>query len=96
LRRCFHYIKFDADDKTDRRRAFPGSEKELLAAAMKTFYDATCPAKKKPSTPDTPDWLSCWSLKLISSKALRQERRSRRCRSLVRALLKNEQDDDLV
>ena len=54
LRRCFfHYIKFpDADTmKQHRRRALPGLKKDLLAAAMKTFYDVrNLPGlKKKPS-----------------------------------------------
>src|SRR5690606_20816022 len=62
LRRCFfHYIKFpDAD--TMRRIVdvhFPGLQRELLAAAMKSFYDVrNLPGlKKKPSTSELLDWL---------------------------------------
>ena len=62
LRRCFfHYIKFpDAD--TMKRIVdvhFPGLKKELLGAALKTFYDVrNLPGlKKKPSTSELLDWL---------------------------------------
>ncbi|MDP3224422.1 MAG: MoxR family ATPase, partial [Rubrivivax sp.] len=62
LRRCFfHYIKFpDADTM----RAivdvhFPDLKKDLLAQALKTFYDTrNLPGlKKKPSTSELLDWL---------------------------------------
>ena len=62
LRRCFfHYIKFpDADTmKQIVDVHFPGLKKELLTAAMKTFYDVrNLPGlKKKPSTSELLDWL---------------------------------------
>ena len=55
LRRCFfHYIKFpDADTmKAIVDVHFPGLKKELLATALKTFYEVrNLPGlKKKPST----------------------------------------------
>src|SRR5436189_47392 len=62
LRRCFfHYIKFP---EADTMQAivdvhFPGLKKDLLAAALKTFYDVrNLPGlKKKPSTSELLDWL---------------------------------------
>ncbi|MEY3524492.1 MAG: hypothetical protein RIR92_557, partial [Pseudomonadota bacterium] len=62
LRRCFfHYIKFPEAD-TMRQIIdvhFPNLKKELLAAALKTFYDVRgLPGlKKKPSTSELLDWL---------------------------------------
>src|SRR5512136_2032287 len=78
LRRCFfHYIKFpDAD--TMKRIVdvhFPGLKKELLGAALKTFYDVrNLPGlKKKPSTSELLDWLKLLLAEDIPPEALRQE-----------------------
>ncbi|MDO9158855.1 MAG: MoxR family ATPase, partial [Burkholderiaceae bacterium] len=62
LRRCFfHYIKFpDAPVMQQIVDVhFPGLKQELLAAAMKTFFDIrNLPGlKKKPSTSELLDWL---------------------------------------
>src|SRR5438034_6476509 len=62
LRRCFfHYIKFPDPDTMKQiiDVHFPGLKKDLLAAAMKTFYDVrNLPGlKKKPSTSELLDWL---------------------------------------
>jgi MoxR-like ATPase len=100
LRRCFfHYIKFpDADTM----RAivdvhFPGLKKELLAAAMKTFYDVRgLPGlKKKPSTSELIDWLKLLVAEDISSEALQSGDDKVAIPPLVGALLKNEQDTTL-
>src|SRR3954469_24299851 len=62
LRRCFfHYIRFP-DKETMQAIVdvhFPGLKKDLLTAAMKTFYDVrNLPGlKKKPSTSELLDWL---------------------------------------
>jgi MoxR-like ATPase len=67
LRRCFfHYIKFPEAD-TMRQIIdvhFPNLKKDLLAAALKTFYDVRgLPGlKTKPSTSEllkTSHWLRC-------------------------------------
>ena len=100
LRRCFfHYIKFpDADTM----RAivdvhFPGLKKELLAAAMKTFYDVRgLPGlKKKPSTSELIDWLKLLVAEDIPIEALHAGDEKVAIPPLVGALLKNEQDTTL-
>ena len=97
LRRCFfHYIKFpDADTM----RAivdvhFPGLRKELLAAALKTFYDVrNLPGlKKKPSTSELLDWLKLLVAEEIPAEALQSRDEKVSVPPLVGALLKNEQD----
>ena len=100
LRRCFfHYIKFpDAD--TMRKIVdvhFPGLKKELLAAAMKTFYDVrSLPGlKKKPSTSELLDWLKLLVAEDISLEVLQSKDDKVTVPPLVGALLKNEQDVSL-
>ena len=97
LRRCFfHYIKFpDADTM----RAivdvhFPGLKKELLAAALKTFYDVrNLPGiKKKPSTSELLDWLKLLVAEDMPLEALQSKDDKVAVPPLVGALLKNEQD----
>src|SRR6201746_345757 len=97
LRRCFfHYIKFpDAD--TMRQIVdvhFPGLKKELLTAAMKTFYDVrNLPGlKKKPSTSELLDWLKLLVAEDIPLEALQSKDDKVAVPPLVGALLKNEQD----
>ena len=100
LRRCFfHYIKFpDAD--TMRQIVdvhFPGLKKELLTAAMKTFYDVRgLPGlKKKPSTSELLDWLKLLVAEDIPLEALHSKDDKVTVPPLVGALLKNEQDVSL-
>jgi MoxR-like ATPase len=97
LRRCFfHYIKFpDADTM----RAiigvhFPQLKKELLASALKTFYDVrNLPGlKKKPSTSELLDWLKLLVAEDIPLEALQSQDDKVAIPPLVGALLKNEQD----
>jgi MoxR-like ATPase len=97
LRRCFfHYIKFpDAD--TMRQIVdvhFPTLKKELLAAAMKTFYDVrNLPGlKKKPSTSELLDWLKLLVAEDIPLETLQSKDDKVAVPPLVGALLKNEQD----
>ena len=97
LRRCFfHYIKFpDAD--TMKRIVdvhFPGLKKELLGAALKTFYDVrNLPGlKKKPSTSELLDWLKLLVAEDIPLEALHSKDEKVSVPPLVGALLKNEQD----
>ena len=100
LRRCFfHYIKFP--DATTMQQIvdvhFPGLKKELLAAAMKTFYDVrNLPGlKKKPSTSELLDWLKLLVAEDISAEALHSQDDKVAVPPLVGALLKNEQDVSL-
>jgi MoxR-like ATPase len=97
LRRCFfHYIKFP-DAETMQRIVdvhFPGLKKELLGAAMKTFYDVrSLPGlKKKPSTSELLDWLKLLVAEDIPLAALQSQDDKVAVPPLVGALLKNEQD----
>ena len=97
LRRCFfHYIRFP-DAETMQRIVdvhFPGLKKELLTAAMKTFYDVrNLPGlKKKPSTSELLDWLKLLVAEDISLEALQSKDDKVVVPPLVGALLKNEQD----
>jgi len=97
LRRCFfHYIKFpDADTmKQIVDVHFPELKKELLTAAMKTFYDVrSLPGlKKKPSTSELLDWLKLLVAEDIPLDALQSKDDKVAVPPLVGALLKNEQD----
>jgi len=97
LRRCFfHYIKFP-DAQTMQAIVdvhFPGLKKDLLAAALKTFYDVrNLPGlKKKPSTSELLDWLKLLVAEDIPVNALHSQDDKVVVPPLVGALLKNEQD----
>jgi MoxR-like ATPase len=97
LRRCFfHYIKFP-DAETMKRIVevhFPGLKRELLAAALKNFYDvrALPGLKKKPSTSELLDWLKLLVAEDIPLQALQSADDKVVLPPLVGALLKNEQD----
>ena len=73
---------------------FPGLKKELLNAAMKTFYEVrNLPGlKKKPSTSELLDWLKLLVAEDISLDALQSKDDKVAIPPLVGALLKNEQD----
>jgi MoxR-like ATPase len=100
LRRCFfHYIKFP-DAETMQRIVdvhYPNLKKELLAAAMKTFFDVrNLPGlKKKPSTSELLDWLKLLMAEDIPLEALQSADSKVSIPPLVGALLKNEQDTTL-
>jgi len=97
LRRCFfHYIKFP-EAETMKKIVdvhFPGLKQELLAAAMKTFYDVrNLPGlKKKPSTSELLDWLKLLVAEDVSLEVLQSQDNKVSVPPLVGALLKNEQD----
>ena len=97
LRRCFfHYIKFPEADTMKQIVAvhFPTLKQELLAAAMKTFYEVrNLPGlKKKPSTSELLDWLKLLVAEDIPLQALQSSDDKVAVPPLVGALLKNEQD----
>ena len=97
LRRCFfHYIKFP-DAPTMQSIVdvhFPGLKKELLGAAVRTFYEVrNLPGlKKKPSTSELLDWLKLLVAEDIPLEALQSKDDKVAIPPLVGALLKNEQD----
>ena len=97
LRRCFfHYIKFP-DAATMQSIVdvhFPALKKELISAAMKTFFDVrNLPGlKKKPSTSELLDWLKLLMAQDIPLSALQTADDKVAVPPLVGALLKNEQD----
>ena len=97
LRRCFfHYIQFP-DPETMRQIVavhFPTLKKDLLTAAMKTFFDIRkLPGlKKKPSTSELLDWLKLLVAEDIPLEALQTADDKVSVPPLVGALLKNEQD----
>src|SRR6187455_3429215 len=97
LRRCFfHYIKFP-DAETMKQIVgvhFPNLKKELLGAALKSFYDVrNLPGlKKKPSTSELLDWLKLLVAEDIPLEALQSKDDKVAVPPLVGALLKNEQD----
>ncbi|ABM94055.1 MoxR family ATPase [Methylibium sp. Pch-M] len=100
LRRCFfHYIKFP-EAETMRRIVevhFPTLKKELLASALKSFYDVRgLPGlKKKPSTSELLDWLKLLVAEDIPLDALQSQDDKVAIPPLLGALLKNEQDVSL-
>ncbi len=97
LRRCFfHYIKFP-DAETMKKIVdvhFPTLKKDLLAAALKNFYDVrNLPGlKKKPSTSELIDWLKLLVAEDVPVDALQAKDEKVSIPPLVGALLKNEQD----
>ncbi len=101
LRRCFfHYIAFP-DEDTMRAIVdvhFPGIKQRLLGEAMKIFYEvrATPGLKKKPSTSELLDWLKLLLAEDIDADTLRERDPTKAIPPLAGALVKNEQDVQLL
>ena len=97
LRRCFfHYIRFP-DESTMRAIVqvhFPGLKRELLAEALRTFYEVreTPGLRKKPSTSELLDWIKLLLAEDIDPAVLRANDARKALPALHGALLKNEQD----
>ena len=97
LRRCFfHYIKFP-DAETMKRIVkvhFPTLKADLLAAALKSFFDVrNLPGlKKKPSTSELLDWLKLLLNEDMPLDVLQNRDPTKAIPPLHGALLKNEQD----
>ena len=97
LRRCFfHYIQFP-NAQTMQQIVdvhYPGLKKELLAAALKAFYEVrNLPGlKKKPSTSELIDWLRLLLAHDIAPATLGSADGPTQLPPLIGALLKNEQD----
>ncbi|WP_411358301.1 AAA family ATPase [Pseudidiomarina salilacus] len=98
LRRCFfHYINFpDAVTLSDIVRVhYPDIQRELLQTALEVFFDVRkLPnLKKKPSTSELIDWLKLLLVEAIDPQQLKD---SKGLMPMFGALLKNEQDVQLV
>jgi len=101
LRRCFfHYIAFP-DRETLKRIVdvhFPGIAGDLATRAMEVFFDVRdVPGlKKKPSTSELIDWLKLLLADHISPAALLERDPAKAIPPLYGALIKNEQDVQLL
>lgn len=98
LRRCFfHYINFpDAETLAQIVRVHhPDIQRDLLQTALEVFFDVRkLPnLKKKPSTSELIDWLK---LLLVEEIGVRDLKESNGLMPMFGALLKNEQDVQLV
>ena len=97
LRRCFfHYIAFPDRDTLKKivDVHYPGISNELVAEALRTFYEIrdTPGLKKKPSTSELLDWLKLLLVDDVAPETLREKTPGKLIPPLHGALLKNEQD----
>jgi MoxR-like ATPase len=97
LRRCFfHYIRFPDADTMGRivDTHFPGLKRELLAAALGTFFELrdTPGLTKRPSTSELLDWIKLLLAEDVPAETLRSSDLKTSLPPLYGALLKNEQD----
>jgi len=101
LRRCFfHYIKFP-DVPTMREIVkvhYPDIEQELVSQALQIFFEVReIPGlRKKPSTSELIDWLKLLMADKIPLEVLRDRDSKSAIPPLYGALLKNEQDVQLL
>lgn len=101
LRRCFfHYIRFpDADTLREIVAVhYPQIQVQLLNTALEIFFDLRqMPGlKKKPSTSELLDWLKLLLAEDISPETLHDKQHRNGLMPMFGALLKNEQDVELV
>ena len=101
LRRCFfHYIAFPDRDTMKKivDVHFPKIESALLSEAMDIFFDVRkVPGlKKKPSTSELVDWLKLLMADQIPEAVLRDRDPTKAIPPLYGALVKNEQDVQLL
>ena len=101
LRRCFfHYIQFP-DRETMQQIVdvhYPSIKQDLVKEAMEIFFDVRkVPGlKKKPSTSELIDWLKLLMADDIPEEILRNRDTSQAIPPLYGALVKNEQDVQLL
>lgn len=101
LRRCFfHYIRFP-DAEVLRQIVevhFPQIRQQLLSTALDIFFELReLPGlKKKPSTSELLDWLKLLLAGQIPAEVLQQQQQQGGLMPMFGALLKNEQDVQLV
>jgi MoxR-like ATPase len=101
LRRCFfHYISFPDADTMGKivDVHYPDIKKNLLREALRVFYDVRdVPGlKKKPSTSELLDWLKLLVAEDIEPEVLRTRDPAKLIPPLYGALLKSEQDVQLL
>lgn len=101
LRRClFHYIRFPEKETMQQivDVHFPDIEKELVGNAMSIFYGVRDirGLKKKPSTSELIDWLKLLLMEKIQSGDLEDFDLKESLPPHMHALLKNEQDLNLL
>ena len=101
LRRCFfHYIQFPDRDTMQEivDVHFPEIKQDLVKVAMEIFFDVRkVPGlKKKPSTSELIDWLKLLMADDIPEEILKNRDTSKAIPPLYGALVKNEQDVQLL
>ncbi|MEO1436815.1 MAG: MoxR family ATPase [Bacteroidota bacterium] len=101
LRRClFHYIRFPNTDtmKEIVEVHYPGLEQELVDNAMRVFYGLreVRGLKKRPSTSELIDWMKLLLIEKIRNEDLESVDFMNAFPPHMGALLKNEQDYDLL
>jgi len=101
LRRCFfHYISFPEKETLQSivNVHYPGLEIKLIESAMRLFYELRdFPGlKKKPSTSEVIDWLKLLIVGKITSSELSSIDITKVTPPYSGALLKNEQDHELI
>jgi MoxR-like ATPase len=101
LRRCFfHYIAFPDRDTLERIVAvhYPDIERTLVDRALEMFFDLReVPGlKKKPSTSELIDWLKLLLADRIPASVLIERDPAKAIPPLYGALVKNEQDVQLL
>ncbi|EPJ48362.1 MAG: hypothetical protein OFPII_06500 [Osedax symbiont Rs1] len=101
LRRCFfHYIQFP--DRATMQQIvdvhYPNLQQDLVKEALDIFFQVRSVhgLKKKPSTSELIDWLKLLMADQISLKTLQETDSSKALPPLHGALLKNEQDVDML
>jgi MoxR-like ATPase len=101
LRRCFfHYIKFPDRETMQKiiQVHYPDIRQSLVADALNIFFDVrNVPGlKKKPSTSELIDWLKLLMADDLPEEILKNRDGSRAIPPLYGALVKNEQDVQLL
>ena len=101
LRRCFfHYINFPDQDTMQSiiDVHYPGIKKGLVKDALDIFFDVrkVSGLKKKPSTSELIDWLKLLMADDLPDDVLRNHDTSKAIPPLYGALVKNEQDVQLL
>ena len=101
LRRClFHYIRFP--ERSTMQAIvdvhYPNLHAELIDHAMRLFYDlrGVKGIKKKPSTSELIDWLKLLLMEKLQGKDLKDIDLKKELPPHTSALIKNEQDIDLL
>lgn len=101
LRRClFHYIRFPEQEtmKAIVDVHYPKIQEDLVGSALKLFYELreVRGLKKKPSTSELIDWMKLLLMEKIQAKALDEVNLREMTPPHLHALLKNEQDLELL